>query len=86
MHSGLNGYQKRLWDYSIDDSTNSVCFKLYSPDMDQGFPGNFNVSVTYTLSDDNGLEITYDGISDKDTIANMTNHSYFNLNGHNSGN
>lgn len=85
LHSGLNGYQKRLWDYSIDDSTNSVCFKLYSPDMDQGFPGNFNVSVTYTLSDDNGLEITYDGISDKDTIANMTNHSYFNLNGHNSG-
>lgn len=85
LHSGFNGYQKRLWDYSIDEGKNSVSFKLLSPNMDQGFPGNFNITVTYTLSDDNGIEITYDGISDKDTIANMTNHSYFNLNGHNSG-
>ena len=85
LHSGFNGYQKRLWDYSIDETSNSVTFKLFSPDMDQGFPGNFDVSVTYTLSNDNGLEITYNGICDKDTIANMTNHSYFNLNGHNSG-
>lgn len=85
LHSGFNGYQKRLWDYSIDEATNSVIFKLLSPDMDQGFPGNFNVNVTYTLSDDNELEISYNGICDKDTLANMTNHSYFNLNGHNSG-
>lgn len=85
LHSGFNGYQKRLWDYSVDELTNSVIFKLLSPDMDQGFPGNFNVTVTYTLNNDNGLEITYDGVCDKDTVANMTNHSYFNLNGHNSG-
>ncbi len=85
LHSGFNGYQKRLWDYSVNDANNSVSFKLVSPDMDQGFPGNFNVSVTYTLSEDNGIEIIYKGICDKDTIANMTNHSYFNLNGHNSG-
>ncbi len=85
LHSGFNGYQKRLWDYSVDTSNNAVSFKLLSPDMDQGFPGTFNVSVTYKLSNDNGLEITYSGICDKDTVANMTNHSYFNLNGHNSG-
>ena len=85
LHSGFNGYQKRLWDYSVNETSNSVIFNLFSPDMDQGVPGNFKVSVTYTLTDDNALEIEYNGVSDKDTIANMTNHSYFNLNGHNSG-
>ena len=73
LHSGFNGYQKRLWNYSTDESTNSVSFTLLSPDMDQGFPGNFNVTVTYTLTDDNALKINYNGTSDKDTIANMTN-------------
>jgi len=85
LHSGFNGYQKRLWNYSVDENSNSVSFKLFSPDMDQGFPGNFDITVTYTLSSDNGLEIKYEGMCDKDTVANMTNHSYFNLNGHNSG-
>lgn len=85
LHSGFNGYQKRLWDYRIDEENNSVTFKLHSPDGDQGFPGNFDISVTYALSKYNGVEITYNGVSDKDTVANMTNHSYFNLNGHNSG-
>lgn len=85
LHSGFNGYEKRLWNYEIDEASNSVKFKLLSPDMDQGFPGNFDVTVTYSLNDDNSLSITYDGICDKDTVANMTNHSYFNLNGHNSG-
>lgn len=85
LHSGFNGYQKRVWDFSINEEENSVIFKLISPDMDQGFPGNFNICVTYTLSNDNALEIQYNGFCDKDTVANMTNHSYFNLNGHNSG-
>ena len=85
LHSGFNGYQKRLWEATKNEDRNAVTFKILSPDLDQGFPGNFNVSVTYTLSDDNGLEIEYNGISDKDTIANMTNHSYFHLNVHNSG-
>lgn len=85
LHSGFNGYNKRIWNYEIDETNLSVIFKLNSPDGDQGFPGNFNVSVKYKLTDDNSLKITYSGISDKKTIANMTNHSYFNLNGHNSG-
>lgn len=85
LHSGFNGYNKRIWDYEIDENNLSVIFTLNSPDGDQGFPGNFKVSVKYKLTDDNAIKITYSGISDKKTIANMTNHSYFNLNGHSSG-
>lgn len=83
LHSGFNQYKNRLWNYNINEENNSVIFSMLSPDGDQGFPGNFNVSVTYTLTNDNELKIEYKGISDKDTIANMTNHSYFNLAGHN---
>ena len=61
-------------------------FSLISSDGDQGFPGEFKVSVSYTLTEDNELKIEYNGISNQDTIANMTNHSYFNLSGHNSRN
>lgn len=83
LHSGFNSYNKRLWDYSIDNFNNSILFNIISPDGDQGFPGKFNVSVTYTLTDKNELKISYSGSSSKDTVANMTNHSYFNLSGHN---
>lgn len=82
LHSGPNGYHLRIWDTEILD--NAVKFSLLSPDGDQGLPGNFNVSVTYTVTDENGLLISYDGISDKDTYVSMTNHSYFNLNGEDS--
>lgn len=85
LHSGFKPYNNRLWNYSIHEDTNSISFGLISPDMDQGFPGEFNISVTYSLDDDNNLKIEYNGTSNKDTIANMTNHSYFNLCGHNSG-
>lgn len=85
LHSGFSPYNNRLWDYSINEENNSVSFTLLSPDMDQGFPGEFNISVTYSLDNDNNLKIEYTGVSSKDTIANMTNHSYFNLSGHNSG-
>jgi aldose 1-epimerase len=80
---------------SINDSGNryiqddfkgdSVTFYLDSPDGDQGFPGNLHVEVTYTLTNDNELHIDYSALSDADTPFNMTNHSYFNLNGHDSG-
>ncbi len=56
-----------------------------SQDGDQGFPGNFEVSVTYTLTDENAVEIHYEGSCDQDTVVNMTNHSYFNLAGHDAG-
>ena len=83
LHSGFNPYNRRLWNYLIDELNNSVSFNLISPDGDQGFPGEFNITVTYTLTDNNELKINYNGNSTKDTIANMTNHSYFNLAGHN---
>lgn len=83
LHSGFNPYNKRIWNYSLDKSNNSISFNLISPDGDQGFPGEFNITVKYTLTDDNELKINYHGKSTKDTIANMTNHSYFNLSGHN---
>lgn len=85
LHSGFNPYNERLWDYEIDESENSVKFNLVSPDGDQGFPGEFKISVIYTLTNDNEIKIEYNGTCNKDTVANMTNHSYFNLAGHNSG-
>ena len=85
LHSGIDFYQHRMW--TVKETTeNSITFSLHSPDGDQGFPGNFDVDVTYTLTDDNELKIDYDGMADADTVINMTNHSYFNLNGHASGN
>lgn len=85
LHSGFNPYNKRVWNYTVDESNNSVSFNLISPDGDQGFPGEFDITVTYTLTDNNELKINYNGKSTKDTIANMTNHSYFNLCGNTSG-
>ena len=86
LHSGFNPYNKRVWNYKINESNNSVSFNLISPDEDQGFPGEFDITVTYTLTDNNELKINYNGKSTKDTITNMTNHSYFNLAGHNNRN
>ncbi len=82
LHSGPDVYSRRLWK-AVEHTDHSVTLELHSPDGDQGFPGEFNITVTYTLTDNNELKIEYNGISNKDTIANMTNHSYFNLCGHN---
>jgi aldose 1-epimerase len=82
LHGGFDGYNKRVWDAKENEQENEVVFTLNSPDGDQGFPGNFKVSVIYKVTNDNGVQITYKGVSDKDTVANMTNHSYFNLAGH----
>lgn len=60
-------------------------FSYHSPDGENGFPGNLDIKVTYTLQEDNAIRIDYDGVSDKKTVINVTNHSYFNLNGHDSG-
>lgn len=84
LHSGLAYYHYRMW--TVKETTeDSITFSLHSSDGDQGYPGNFDVDVTYTLTGDNELRIDYSGIPDQDTITNMTNHSYFNLNGHASG-
>ena len=87
LHGGFEGFDKKIWDAEIiDDEEPSLVLTITSPDGEEGFPGNVNVQVTYTLTNDNSLKIHYVGESDADTVLNMTNHAYFNLNGHSSGN
>lgn len=87
LHSGTDYWRMRTWEAEYDNAGlgSYVMFSLHSPDGDQGFPGNADVSVTYTLSDDDALSIHYQAVADQDTVFNMTNHAYFNLNGHDSG-
>ncbi|MFR2411004.1 MAG: galactose-1-epimerase, partial [[Clostridium] symbiosum] len=87
LHSGPDFYRDRIWDTELSEGEgeSSITFSLISPDGDQGYPGNARISVVYTLTDENELKIRYHMICDRDTVANMTNHSYFNLGGHESG-
>ncbi len=80
-----NGFHKKLWTAAPDEGRNAVTMSYTSPDGENGFPGNLDVHVTFSLSDDNELSIHYEGVSDKKTLINCTNHSYFNLAGHDSG-
>ncbi|MDO5416439.1 MAG: aldose epimerase family protein [Lachnospiraceae bacterium] len=87
LHSGPDLYRSRVWEVELDESSlgSRVSFSLFSPDGDQGYPGNAEITVSYTLTPDNAVCIEYHMVSDADTIANFTNHSYFNLAGHGSG-
>lgn len=87
LHGGFNGYHKRLWNARTyeEERGQAIEFTYYSPDGDQGFPGNVNISVTYILTEDNTLVIEYNAEPDQDTVINLTNHSYFNLAGQSSG-
>ena len=88
LHSAPDVYNERFWDFESgeDELGSFVTFRLHSADMDQGYPGNLDISVTYIVSAaENSLILHYNGICDQDTIVNLTNHSYFNLAGHNSG-
>ena len=86
LHSGPDGFEKKMWTASeISEDKNAVTFSRISPDGENGFPGEFNVSVTYEMTEENELRIVYGGVCDQTTIANMTNHSYFNLAGEGSG-
>lgn len=84
LHSGLDYYNKRFWEVA-ENGDDHVTFLLHSPDGDQGYPGALDMYVTYSLDEDNMLTIHYEAVPDQDTVINMTNHSYFNLNGHDSG-
>lgn len=87
LHSGSKSYNKFMYEVEIyeEDGETQIEFSRLSKDMEQGFPGNLEVAVSYTLTDENELVIEYYAMSDKDTIVNFTNHSYFNLAGHDSG-
>lgn len=83
LHGGLKGFDKKLWSYRQEN--NGVAFTYVSPDGEEGFPGNFTCQVTYKLTSDGVLHIDYSAFTDADTIWNITNHSYFNLEGASAG-
>lgn len=80
LHGGKNGFQDAVWD-ARQINTKLLELTYISKNMDQGFPGNLRVTVTYELNDDNGLKISYQALSDQNTVINLTNHAFFNLNG-----
>ena len=80
LHGGPDGWQYKVYDVvEADDS--HIVLAMYSPDGDANFPGAVEATVTYRLTDDNALDISYEAASDAPTIINLTNHSYFNLSG-----
>ena len=84
LHGGTIGFGRRIWEMSeisADDKSASVTLAYTSPDGEEGYPGTMDTAVEYTLNNDNELVIKYSAVSDKKTIVNLTNHSYFNLAG-----
>lgn len=80
LHGGPKGYHAVVWDAKqLDNQTLELTY--LSPDGEAGFPGNLSVKVTYKLTDDNAVDIRYEATTDKATVVNLTNHSYFNLSG-----
>ena len=87
LHGGLVGFDKVLWQAEIIVKDENECLMLSytSKDGEENYPGNLDVKVVYTLTEDNALVLDYSAFTDKDTVVNLTNHSYFNLSGHGSG-
>lgn len=87
LHGGSVGFNAKIWDAEAFEAPGEqgIILTLVSADGEENYPGKLNVKVTYTLTDENELKIHYEAVSDKDTILNMTNHSYFNLAGYDSG-
>lgn len=84
LHGGKKGYQYVVWD-ATQPNANTLVLHYLSKDGDENFPGNLDVKVTYTLTDDNELKMDYEAKTDKTTVVNLTNHAFFNLNGDGSG-
>ena len=87
LHGGLHGFDKAVWTGRDVSTPAGMALELtyVSKDMEEGYPGNLTARVVYTLTNENELKIEYFAICDKDTIVNLTNHAYFNLGGHASG-
>lgn len=82
-HGGPNGFTFKIFNVEVRENENEVSALLsyYSKDGEEGYPGNLKVNIIYTINENNEFKITYKAISDKDTLVNLTNHSYFNLSG-----
>ena len=85
LHGGVKGFDKFVWRAEPSARGVGVTFSRTSPDGEEGYPGALNVRVTYTLTDANALEIEYQASTDAATPVNLTQHSYFNLAGHDAG-
>ena len=87
LHGGNVGFSAHLWEGKAIEGKHqdSVAFHRVSPDGEENYPGNLDVTVTYTWDDDNNLIIRYEATTDKPTLCNLTNHTYFNLAGHDHG-
>ncbi|WP_111307918.1 aldose epimerase family protein [Confluentibacter sediminis] len=83
LHGGVKGFDKVVWNAAetSTDSTASLVLTYLSKDMEEGYPGNLETKVTYTLNNDNQLNVLYEATTDKKTVINLTQHSYFNLSG-----
>lgn len=83
LHGGDKGFHTKLWDYELEEFTDKAILKLtyYSPDKEEGYPGNLMVEVAFTIYENNCFEIAYAAETDKATHVNLTNHAYFNLGG-----
>ena len=83
LHGGNVGFNEKLWDATPLEGIcqDQLILRYTSPDGEEGYPGTLRVMVTYTFTDENELMLRYEAVSDKDTLCNLTNHSYFNLNG-----
>ncbi len=85
LHSGASGFHNKVWDI-VNKTQNAITLKTVKADGQGGFPGELGCTVTFTLNNENELQIDYSAVSDKNTVINLTNHAYFNLNGEGSGN
>lgn len=87
LHGGPGGFAHVVFEGKViaEGEEPAVAFSYFSPDNEEGYPGNLTTIVTYTLTRDNGLKIDYDAVADKITVINLTNHAYFNLAGHDKG-
>jgi len=85
LHGGSTGFDRKIWKGSILENQQGVSLNYISQDMEEGYPGNLTVTVEYSLTDKNELVIDYNASTDKPTVVNLTNHSYFNLKGEANG-
>ncbi len=84
LHGGKKGFDKYVWESCCEK--NRICFFRTSPDGEENYPGNLKVQITYEFTDQDEIKLRYEAVSDQDTICNLTNHTYFNLDGRESQN